>query len=122
MMFVAKFLSNGTRVTYVTNALIPSSQGGTGSRGLGIAVSPDGLFVYVTGQVTQASNIGAIFMIKYNAALNSVLWTDFQIPIVNAFPVVDSRGDAVVVSPDGMFVYVTGYWKTGVSLCPYEYN
>lgn len=67
----------------------------------GIAVSPDGSAVYVTGFGKPAGGKGyQARTIAYNAATGATLWT--QTVGKNGF------GKSIKVSPDGSTVYVTG--------------
>ncbi len=104
-MFVAKYRSDGIFVSSATNSFNPSySTTVNGADGYGIAVSVDGKSVFVTGRISRSTGADVMFVIKYNAALTVVQWADYRAADLG------SCGNAVAVSPDGLYVYATGNW------------
>lgn len=78
--------------------------GKSGDRSAGIAVSPDGQIVFVTGTSTLRQSGYAFATIAYSASTGRQLWLRRH----------DGSGDyadarALAVSPDGKTVFVTGY-------------
>jgi WD40 repeat protein len=79
----------------------PVTSSATGSTG--IALSPDGSTVYVTGSAGQASGLNEYATIGYDAATGHQLWQ-----ATYSTPKVDDNAAGLAVSPDGSTVYVTG--------------
>src|SRR5947208_2246880 len=80
-----------------------------------VGVSADGTKVFVTGQYAQfGGNFYGTF--AYDAATGKRLWFQFY-PRVTAHP--DDHANALVVSPDGTRVFVTGE-SLGPGTCPVE--
>jgi WD40 repeat protein len=76
---------------------------GTSAATNGIALSPDGSAVYVTGSATQASGLTEYATIGYDAATGHQLWlASYSTASVN------NNAAGLAVSPDGATVYVTG--------------
>jgi DNA-binding beta-propeller fold protein YncE len=79
----------------------PVNPRGAGSTG--IALSPDGSAVYVTGSVGQANGLNEYATIGYDAATGHQLWlANYRTAQV------DDNAAGLAVSPDGSTVYVTG--------------
>jgi WD40 repeat protein len=79
----------------------PVTSSATGSTG--IALSPDGSTVYVTGSAGQASGLNEYTTIGYDGATGHQLWqASYSTPKVN------DNAAGLAVSPDGSTVYVTG--------------
>ena len=74
------------------------------SRLSAIAVSPDGRIVFVTGSSLGATRHDEYATIAYSAATGRQLWLRTY-----SWPVGDAVATALVVSPDGTTVFVTGY-------------
>ncbi|HEY5171728.1 MAG TPA: hypothetical protein VIK54_08385, partial [Acidimicrobiia bacterium] len=67
-----------------------------------LAVSPDGLKVYVTGWSAPPSSAQRVFTtVAYDTSAGSQLWV--------AMSKVGAQPFGIVVSPNGRYVYVTGY-------------
>jgi WD40 repeat protein len=76
---------------------------GTSAATTGIALSPDGSAVYVTGSATQASGLNEYATIGYDATTGHQLWlANYRTANV------DDNAAALAVSADGATVYVTG--------------
>jgi hypothetical protein len=76
---------------------------GTNAGTTGIALSPDGSVVYVTGSAGQASGLNEYATIGYDAATGHQLWlANYRTASVN------DNATGLAVSPDGSTVYVTG--------------
>jgi putative pyrroloquinoline-quinone binding quinoprotein len=65
----------------------------------GIAVSPDGARVFVTGGTIEQPGVGTATTIAYDTATGSQLWISKQ---------TDAGANAIGISPDGTKVFVTG--------------
>ena len=70
----------------------------------GVAVSPDGSQVYVTGHSKSASTGFDYVTIAYNSATGARLWTQRYDGAGK-----DDYATAIAISPDGSKVFVTGY-------------
>ncbi len=89
------------RQLWITRYAAPGTQ--HPDRAAGIAVSPDGRIVFVTGTSTLRSS-SAYTTIAYSAPTGRQLWLRRY-----GGPGRTSYARALVVSPDGKTVYVTGY-------------
>jgi WD40 repeat protein len=67
----------------------------------GLAVSPDGSRVFVTGDLHQSTGGGTLHTVAYDAVTGAQLWS-------SSGPAKDDRAAAVLVSPDGSRVFVVG--------------
>jgi outer membrane protein assembly factor BamB len=66
-----------------------------------VAVSPDSATVFATGRAQATSRSASNYLtVAYNAATGAQVWADNSAP--------HGRADAIVVSPDGSAVFVTG--------------
>ncbi len=74
-----------------------------------VAVSPDGSRVFVTGQTWNAQRLPEYATVAYDASTGTQLWASLHAGhAVSGGPAAaDAR--AIVVSPDGKVVYVTGF-------------
>ena len=80
--------------------------GGPGSSGAGsVAVSPDGSTVFVTGDDESAGHSFDYATVAYAAATGSVLWARRY----GGAGLTDNTAVAVLPSPDGTKVFITGY-------------
>ena len=101
-LFICCLLSC-VRYTQANFASLQSSP----SNGLAVATSLDG-FIYVTGDSTGNSGSEDIFLTKWDSNGN-IIWTKLL-----GTPQTDV-GNSVSVSPDGLFIYVTGYTTGNLS-------
>ena len=67
----------------------------------GLAVSPDGSRVFVTGDLHKSTGGGTLHTVAYDTVTGAQLWT-------SSGPGKDDRAAAVRVSPDGSRVFVVG--------------
>jgi WD40 repeat protein len=67
----------------------------------GLAVSPDGSRIFVTGDLHHSSGGGTIHTVAYDSVTGAQLWS-------SSGPGYDDRAAAVDVSPDGSRVFVVG--------------
>ena len=74
-----------------------------GAATTGIALSPDGSVVYVTGSGGQANGLNEYATIGYDAATGHQLWL-----ATYSTAAVDNDATGLAVSPGGSVVYVTG--------------
>jgi outer membrane protein assembly factor BamB len=75
----------------------------------GIAVSPDGSTVFITGATQpNAHTPGSALTVAYNASTGATLWTATSASLGN--------GNTIAVSPDGSMVFIVG--GTGSSTSP----
>jgi DNA-binding beta-propeller fold protein YncE len=95
---VAYNAATGARI-WVARYYVP----GGSSDAASLAVSPDGSTVFVTGGAGATSGAGGYVTMAYNAATGATLWVRRYDP-----PGDDGAAHAVVVSPDGSRVFVTG--------------
>ena len=68
---------------------------------VGLAVSPDGSRVFITGDVYNPSTGGELRTVAYDASTGTELWTTDG-------PASDVRASALRLSPDGSTVFVVG--------------
>src|SRR5215472_6780576 len=85
---------------------------GRSAFGSGVAASPDGLVVYVTGTTGQqlTGKARAYTTVAYNSATGAVLWQAHFQGANNHFPFggPDSREPFITVSPEGSTVFAVG--------------
>ena len=93
--------------------------------GSGVAASPDGSVVYVTGTTGQqlTAKARAYTTVAYDAATGAVLWQAHFQGANNHFPFggIDSRLPFITVSPDGSTVFVSGGSSQDTVSGPSEY-
>jgi DNA-binding beta-propeller fold protein YncE len=89
-------------------ARYPVAKPPIGGAALSIAVSPDGSKVFVTGSTpgTKQAQFTGYGTVAYNATTGALLWTALERSAYVGF------AHAVVVSPDGAKVFVTGELET----------
>jgi WD40 repeat protein len=71
----------------------------------GIAVTPDGSVVLVTGNTSTDTGVLRIATVAYDSATGAVVWKRFYGPSENN----NSESTTVAVAPDGSVAYVTGH-------------
>nr|MBA2254581.1 protease inhibitor I9 family protein [Chloroflexota bacterium] len=89
---------------------LPYSGDGGGCAGCavtGIAASPDGTRVYVTGFTQNSGTSADIRTLALDAASGAVVWDDRYNSHADPYKAVDT-GVAIAVSPNGRWVYATG--------------
>jgi DNA-binding beta-propeller fold protein YncE len=80
-----------------------------------IAISPDGTTAYVTGYSENAGTESDFATVAYSVATGAQLWASRYDDPSHSF----DSANAMVLSPDGSTLYVTGYSEAGTS--PYQY-
>jgi outer membrane protein assembly factor BamB len=80
-----------------------------------IAISPDGSTVYVSGYSENAGTESDFATVAYSVSTGSQLWASRYDDPEHSF----DGGDAMVLSPDGSTLYVTGYSTSTATLADY---
>jgi DNA-binding beta-propeller fold protein YncE len=80
-----------------------------GSVANAVTVSPDGSRVFVTGQTLNAQGDPEYATVAYDASAGTQLWASLHAGHAAGGAAAAAEARAIVVSPDGKVVYVTGF-------------
>jgi hypothetical protein len=80
-----------------------------GSMANAVTVSPDGSTVFVTGETWNAQRLPEYATVAYNASTGAQLWASLHAGQAASGDPAAADARAIVVSPDGKVVYVTGF-------------
>lgn len=80
-----------------------------GSVANAVTVSPEGSKVFVTGETWNAQRLPEYATVAYNASTGARLWASLHAGQAASGDPAAADSRAIVVSPDGKVVYVTGF-------------